>query len=105
MKLTLTDQLTQFMRVMQGALFPALQEELEPLTEKHRQLVALLNMLRIEVLIGCWQGRGEARERSPCHCPCLCGQGGVEYEHDAAVVGTVGSRHGVTADLRMGERA
>jgi len=56
MKLTLTDQLTQFMRVMQGALFPALQEELEPLTEKHRQLVALLNMLRIEVLIGCWQG-------------------------------------------------
>jgi hypothetical protein len=51
MKLTLSDQLTQFMRVMQGALFPALQEELEPLTEKHRQLVALLNMVRIEVLI------------------------------------------------------
>src|ERR1035438_8818628 len=49
MKLTLSDQLTQFIRVMQGALFPALQEELEPLTEKHRQLVALLNMVRIEV--------------------------------------------------------
>ena len=56
MKLTLSDQLTQFMRVMQGALFPALQEELEPLTEKHRQLVALLNMVRIEVLIGCRHG-------------------------------------------------
>ena len=56
MKLTLSGQLTQFMRVMQGALFPALQEELEPLTEKHRQLVALLNMVRIEVLIGCWRG-------------------------------------------------
>ena len=56
MKLTLSGQLTQFMRVMQGALFPALQEELEPLTEKHRQLVALLNMVRIEVLIGCWHG-------------------------------------------------
>jgi len=56
MKLTLSGQLTQFMRVMQGALFPALQEELEPLTEKHRQLVAVLNMVRIEVLIGCWQG-------------------------------------------------
>jgi hypothetical protein len=37
-------------------LFPALQEELGPLTEKHRQLVALLNMVRIEVLIGCWRG-------------------------------------------------
>jgi Transposase DDE domain/Transposase domain (DUF772) len=56
MKLTLSGQLTQFMRVMQGALFPALQEELEPLTEKHRQLVALLNLVRIEVLIGCWHG-------------------------------------------------
>lgn len=56
MKLTLSDQLKQFMRVMQGALFPTLQEELEPLTEKHRQLVALLNMVRIEVMIGCWHG-------------------------------------------------
>jgi hypothetical protein len=56
MKLTLVDQLTQFMRVMQGALFPALPEESGPMTEKHRQLVALLNMLRIEVLIGCWHG-------------------------------------------------
>lgn len=56
MKLTVFEQLTQFMRVMQGSLFPALQEELGPQTEKHRQLVALLNMLRIEVLIGCWRG-------------------------------------------------
>src|SRR5712664_3399666 len=56
MKLTLSEQLTQLMRVMQGALFPALQEELGPLTERQRQLVALLNMLRIEVLIGCWHG-------------------------------------------------
>jgi hypothetical protein len=48
MKLTLSDQLTQFMRVLQGALFPTLQEELGPLTEKHRQLVAVLGMIRIE---------------------------------------------------------
>src|SRR6266567_4902449 len=56
MKLTLADHLKQFMRVVQGALFPALQEELGPLTEKHRQLVALLNMIRIEVLITCVHG-------------------------------------------------
>jgi hypothetical protein len=51
MKLTLSDQLKQFARVLQGALFPALQEELGTLTEKHRQVVAVLNMIRIEVLI------------------------------------------------------
>jgi hypothetical protein len=51
MKLTLFEQLTQFARVMQGALFPVLEEESGPLTEKHRQLVALLNMVRIEALI------------------------------------------------------
>jgi hypothetical protein len=56
MKLTLVDQLTQFMRVMQGALFPALQEESGPMTEKHRQLVALLNMVHIEELIACFRG-------------------------------------------------
>jgi hypothetical protein len=67
MKLTLSEQLTQFMRVMQGALFPALHEELGALTEKHRQLVALLNMVRIEVLIGCGHGgvgRPEADRRA-----------------------------------------
>jgi hypothetical protein len=51
MKLTLADQLMQFVRVLQVALFPMLQEELGPLTEKHRQLVAVLNMIRIEALI------------------------------------------------------
>jgi mevalonate kinase len=56
MKLILFEQLTQFMRVMQGTLFPTLQEELGPLTEKHRQLVALLDMVRIEALTG--SGRG-----------------------------------------------
>jgi hypothetical protein len=48
MKLTVSEQLNQFMRVLQGVLFPTLQEELGPLTEKHRQLVALLSMIRIE---------------------------------------------------------
>jgi hypothetical protein len=56
MKLTLCDQLKQFMRVLQGALFPTLQEELGPLTEKHRQLVAVLSMIRIEGLVAGWAG-------------------------------------------------
>ena len=43
MKLTLLEQLNQFMRVCQGALFPALQEELGPLTEKQRQLLERLS--------------------------------------------------------------
>ena len=56
MKLTIADHLKQFLRVMQGALFPALQEELGPLTEKHRQLVALLNIVHIEALIASVRG-------------------------------------------------
>jgi hypothetical protein len=56
MKLTLCDQLKPFLRVLQGALFPALQEELGPLTEKHEKLVAVLSMIRIEALIAGWSG-------------------------------------------------
>jgi hypothetical protein len=56
MKLTLSDQLKQFMRVLQGTLFPTLQEELGSLTEKHQQLVAVLSMIRIEELIAGWAG-------------------------------------------------
>jgi transposase len=56
MKLTLSDQLKQFLRVLQGALFPTLRGELGPLTEKHEQLVAVLSMIRIEALIAGWSG-------------------------------------------------
>ncbi len=56
MKLTLSEQLKQFMGVLQGALFPTLQEELGSLTEKHQQLVAVLSMIRIEGLIAGWAG-------------------------------------------------
>ena len=51
MKLTLSDQLKQFVRMLQGALFPVLEEELGALTEKHRQVVAVLNLIHIEALI------------------------------------------------------
>jgi hypothetical protein len=42
--------------VLQGALFPALREELGPWTAKHEQLVAVLSMIRIEALIAGWSG-------------------------------------------------
>ena len=51
MNLTLPDQLKQFLRVLQGALFPTLQEELGPLTEKHQQVVAALNLIHLEAFI------------------------------------------------------
>ena len=51
MKLTLLDRLTQFARVLQGVLFPALQEELGPLTEKQQQVVAVLDMIHLEAFI------------------------------------------------------
>ena len=56
MKVTLLGQLNQFMRVCQGALFPALQEELGPLTEKHQQVVKVLNLIHLEGCIGGWSG-------------------------------------------------
>lgn len=51
MKLTLFDQLKQFARVLQGSLFPTLQEELGPLTEKHQQVLAVLSLIGLEALI------------------------------------------------------
>jgi hypothetical protein len=51
MKLSLLERLTQFARVLQGVLFPALQEELGPLTEKQRQVVAVLDMVHLEAFI------------------------------------------------------
>src|ERR1017187_4662653 len=56
MKLTVSELLKQFTRVLQGVLFPTLEEELGPLTEKHRQLAALLSLIRIEAMIACWAG-------------------------------------------------
>jgi hypothetical protein len=56
MKLTLPGQLMQFVRVMQGHLFPRLEEALGPLTDKLRQLIALLELLQIEAMVGPWRG-------------------------------------------------
>jgi hypothetical protein len=51
MKLTLLERLAQFARVLQGVLFPALQEELGPLTDKQQQVVAVLDMIQLEAFI------------------------------------------------------
>src|SRR5271157_5464655 len=56
MQVTLSDQLKQFLRVMQGCLFPVLEEQLGPLTDKLRQLAAVLSMVEIEAFVGSWQG-------------------------------------------------
>ena len=56
MKLTLSDQLKQFYRVMQGSLFSALEEQLGPLTDRLRQLIAVLELVQIESMVGSWHG-------------------------------------------------
>jgi hypothetical protein len=56
MKLTFPSQLMQFFRVMQGQLFPRLEEELGPLTGQLRQLIAMLELVQIEALVGPWHG-------------------------------------------------
>jgi hypothetical protein len=56
MQLTVSGLLNQFQRIMQGVLFPMLEEQLGPLTDKHRQLAAVLGMIRIESLVGSWPG-------------------------------------------------
>ena len=56
MQLTVSGMLNQFHRILQGVLFPALDEQLGPLSDKHRQLAAVLSMIEIEGLVACWPG-------------------------------------------------
>jgi hypothetical protein len=56
MQLIVSGFLNQFQRIMQGVLFPALQEQLGPLTDKHRQLVAVLGLIQRDALVGAWSG-------------------------------------------------
>src|SRR3990172_977336 len=58
----LAGTLSQFWRTVQASLFPWLEEELGELSEKQRQLVSILELLRIESFIGTsgsWPGRPE----------------------------------------------
>jgi len=70
MQLIVSGFLNQFQRIMQGVLFPALQEQLGPLSDKHRQLVAVLGLIQIEALVGVWPGGAgrPARHRRALAC-------------------------------------
>jgi hypothetical protein len=56
MQLTVSGQLNQFLRIMQVSLFPSLQEQLGPLSDKHRQRVAVLSMIQLETMVSNWSG-------------------------------------------------
>jgi hypothetical protein len=59
MKISLFDTLTQFGRMLQQRLFPALEEEAGLLGEKHRQLITVLSLIGLEGhLDGGQGGRG-----------------------------------------------
>ncbi len=56
MQITVSGLLNQFHRIMQGVLFPALQEQLGPLSDKHQQLVLVLSLIQIEAMVASWSG-------------------------------------------------
>jgi hypothetical protein len=60
----LVDSLSKFWNRIQGTLFPFLEEELEPLTEKQKQLVSILELIRIEEFIPQVGPRQEGRPLS-----------------------------------------
>ena len=45
-------RLSQLWERIQGALFPQLEEEFPPLTQKQQQAIAILEMVRIEQVVG-----------------------------------------------------
>ena len=47
----LGNNIAQYWEIIQRSLFPFLEEELGPLTEKHKQLIAILELVRIEEFI------------------------------------------------------
>ena len=48
--------LSQYWNKIQGSLFPWLEEELDPLTEKQQQLIAILELVRIENFLPSFYG-------------------------------------------------
>ena len=56
MQVTVSGVLNQFHRILQGVLFPALEEQLGPLTDKLRLLIAVLELVQIESVVGSWRG-------------------------------------------------
>ncbi len=63
----LSSTISHFWNTIQASLFPWLQEELLPLTEKQRKLIAILEMMRIEEFIPAtyrWMGRPTASRKA-----------------------------------------
>ena len=54
MQLIVSGLLNQFQRIMQGFLFPRLQEELGPLSLKHQHLIAVLGLVQLETILAPW---------------------------------------------------
>ena len=66
--MSLKQTISQYWEKIQGSLFPILEENLPPLTQKQQQLVSILEVLRIEqfVFVGCsgFRGRPEKSRRA-----------------------------------------
>ena len=56
MQFSVSGLLKPFERLLQGVLFPTLEQQLGPLSEKHRQLVEILGLAEIESLVAPWMG-------------------------------------------------
>ena len=66
--MTLKRTISDYWQKIQGTLFPLLEEELPPLTQKQQHLVSILEVLRIEefVVSACpgFRGRPEKSRRA-----------------------------------------
>src|SRR6266542_857184 len=62
MKINLYDALAQFGRLLQQRLFPALAEEIGPLSERHQQVITVLSLIGME---GHLDGKSGGRGRPP----------------------------------------
>jgi hypothetical protein len=56
MQVTVSGLMNQFHRVLQGVLFPTLEQELGPLTDNQRQLVRVLSLISVDSLVSGWDG-------------------------------------------------
>jgi len=54
MQLIVSGLMNQFQRIMQGFLFPRLQEELGPLSLNHQHLIAVLGLVQLETVLAPW---------------------------------------------------
>ncbi len=56
MAMSLRDTLSMYWLTIQGNLFPWLEEEIGSLTKKQKQLVTVLEMVRLEEFLRSWLG-------------------------------------------------